>query len=554
MDYWCGGEDFGVDSSVPTTCATLTILIVMPSVLMSLISIAQIWFYRSQLQDQSDVIRGWNQSLCVYAAFCLAEVLFSVVFSMDDKKTPALLVGIASHCIAWTLLAAKAVHAVAATRHRLVVDLTSWGFYVVDFIGIGLLALGQFAEARTPLNLAAAVCNFLLGLAVLMFCFYIQYLNSRQTYRALKGGSGGGNDCIRNCYEYFLIRLFSERRSQRYSFETATEEGRRSFWSIHSDTKSWWGDSINDDGAERAWPSVNQPLLIDDATREGLMFAAGGHNSVVVESAVLSALERRLAKPQFAFDNGNNAGYLDGQAVIQDDAMVMTDVLRNALERRKRKDRSGGGTDIFSDDFSLTAGGSSSSAGGNMQEFSVIIHRWALLRERSSISADLCDSSVNPLILSPAGFIDTDASLGSDAVIDLESGGSVHDPNQRQYTRKKNRGRSFSGNSINPDDSSGQVPGSSADAAQVEFEICIRCGPCAEMEWWGRSKGVHPTLNKWTVWKTALQIEEFHRSMVGHGSLSIIMSKLNIILVNLYSSLCMVITRPDDRRCIHPAF
>lgn len=157
-----------------------------------------------------------------------------------------------------------------------------------------------------------------------------------------------------------------------------------------------------------------------------------------------------------------------------------------------------------------------------MQEFSVIVHRWALLRERGRCSLDVDNGkAATPPIFSGAGYANGGESpFHSDAVIDLESGGSIHESYQRQLLRKKNRSRSFSGNNINPDEFSspnGHIAASetsTSGSAQVEFEICIRGGPCAEMEWWGRSKGIQPTLNKWTVWKTAVQIEDLHRVVI----------------------------------------
>lgn len=512
MDQWCGGEHFGLVSSVPSTCAVLSVLIVLPSSVMAVICVLQIWHYHRHIIVNSPsqrVLEGWNHSLWFFVVCSAAEIIFSIVFSLDDQKSPALLSGIVLHCIAWLLLAIKAVYSLAATRHRLVIDLPSWGYFVVDFCGIGLLALAEYAEDRTVLNLTAAISNFILGLVVLVFSFYVQFLNSRQSYRSLKSGDSTG--CMSSCCDLF-IGFFANDRTERYSFESPSEENRRSFWSINSDTKSWWGGSSAEDDK---WRSANEPLLIDDSTREGLMSAMDRRNlhsaDSVQDSAVLSALERRMAKPPARFENGNTVGYIDGQVAIASGCHGMTDVLQRALDRRKSKEATNNVAKLCSDDFSSAPGAVTNFGGGNMQEFSVIIHRWALLRERGRNCSGDTQGASTPPIFSRTSFSDMD---GIGTGIDLESGGSVHESLQRQHQRKKSRGRSSSGSNINPNADGKRCAALSGDTAQVEFEICIRGGPCAEMEWWGRSKGIEPMLNKWTVWRTALQIEDLHRSMV----------------------------------------
>ena len=506
MDKWCDEEGFGFESSVPTTCTTLSILIVLPSVLISGISVLHIRFLREQIRgSDTGVLHGWNQSLCVFLALCTAEILFSIVFSVDDPQSVSLMVGIVCHCLAWLLLAVKAMYSLAATRHRLVIDLTSWGFFIVDFFGIGLLALAQYTEDRTAVNLAAAVCNFMLGILVLLFSFYVQYLNGRQSYRSLKGG-GGASICSCNCYDYLMSFLFDQRRD-RYSFESS--ENRRSFWSIHSDTKSWFGNSSSNTEEVDRLGRAAEPLLIDDATREDLLHAA--------EGPVLSALERRMTKPPGIFDNGNSIGYVDGEVFLAPEPVVMTDVLQRALDRRRHKDRASA-HDTFADDVSLAPGSTSSLGGGSMQEFSVIIHRWALLREKGRDNSTDCRESISSIQPTSFGAGDGERAYSNDVVIDLESGGSILEPQHKQHDRRRSRVRSTSGSNIIPEEflSPGAVApiAGEAGSAQVEFEICIRGGPCAEMEWWGRAKGIQPTLNKWTVWRTALQVEELHRDMV----------------------------------------
>ncbi len=461
----------------------------------------------------------FSKTLAGFLCCCAVEVFFTIGFCVDDKTSPALIIGVTAHCLSWIILGYKISILFKINDCIFYIDTASWAYFLFDFIAYGLLTVSEFSESRTLWNLIAAISHFLIGLVVILFSLVFSSSTGEKKisdrYNMAPRTSKLHCKCLRS--------IFGERKT-RYSFEPPDV---KSHFSLDSETRSWWSDIIENDNP------TTEPLLIDN----------DDNYSTSHQSSVLSALEKRLrGDDSLLFENGNELGYDQGQSVsLKESPPVMTDVLQRALDRRKIKVLSpvAGETltsGISTDDATLIPQGLSVIfSGGNTQEFSVIIHRWALLREvvrlksvssQERIAAEM-GSILSTKSNSPAPGIpatrsrvhsaDSDTIITENivSVIDIESGGSIHESFHKQQQRRK-----YSRDSGRMGGSFSSVPPISADdpntqtMAQVEFEICIRGGPCAEMEWWGRSKGVESSSNRWTVWRTASQVEELHSEMV----------------------------------------
>lgn len=616
----------------------------------------------------------WSYILGSYLVLCSLEILFTVAFSADDKESPARAVGNFLHAVAWFLTGAKAVLITKALpRSALHIDLATWTYFLFDLVAFAVLRNSEYAEDRDGANKAAAVIHFIVGFLVLLLALLILYREHiSQLYQQAIGGEdrllvirrfGDVYD-----FESLLEYIFGQRYDtaaagagrERYSFEETSSEafprsrtstssrGSRSkrsssssgIFSLGSSVRTWLRGSVDSDGQ----PRLDEEDIIDDdvdiegdgssgssssdgdgvyndgeegessSSRRPLLSSssAGGAG----DSGKRSKKRRSSKQPGTSTSSGSS---LDGYAPPTTTTTTTTSssVLQRALERRRNKSSpyllqpssstSSIGSSIHHNSVTATT---AMTVGGGIEDFSVSIQRWALLRElvvavaaegEGGVGLDGDDYYYSNIISSSSANTNTNTSGGTSGVSrrTLSRGGEGATPtlDLMGNSNSSSNSTSISSGMYGTSSTSTTTPGgdgwavtrhripslsspqppfrnnntsttstsninsntstsTSSIQVQVEFEVSIRGGPSAETESWGNrpsssnssSSGISSSgissnnstastatggtaaststsntststnaaaiANRWTVWRTALQVEELHAVMV----------------------------------------